>query len=205
MIRYDFSTECDVGVTTRSAGNRRYGRWFVIWFLLAVFSSGVYAKGIEIKHVASKLLDGAYVLDAEIDYKPSETIMEALEHGVPLTFEVHIEIRRKNAWLLEQDILDRRLKYVLRYHALASMYELFVPERVRPQRFATREAALNALGELQGVSLVPQANLEKGESYRLRMAVELDIESLPVPLRPRAYLSSQWSLSSEKKSWPLNR
>ena len=183
-------------------------RWrcFLATLFFAFFLTGnLYAKGIEIERVASKLQDGTYYLDAELIYKPSETILEALEHGVSLTFEVHIEIKRKNAWLLEQDILDRRLKYKLRYHALASMYELFVPDRIRPQRFATRDAALRALGELDGISLVPQSNLEKGESYRLIMSAELDIESLPVPLRPRAYLSSAWSLSSEKRSWPLVR
>ena len=178
-------------------------RYLLTVFLFASLSAGaVYAKGVEVKKISSRVLDGVYRLDVQLDYQPSDVILEALEHGVALTFRVNLKVRRKGAWVWENDVVDWRLRYMLRYHALSSMYELFLPDLKRPQRFATRDGALRALGELTNFNLVEASRLEADEQYLLRLKVKLDIESLPVPLRPRAYLSQHWSLSSEQ-SWPL--
>ena len=182
-----------------------FSRLLTATMLLLLSGGSPLAQGIGIEQVASRLQDGVYRLDARLIYNPSEAVLEALEHGVALTFIVKLEVRRKGAWLWEKDRRDQRLHFVLRYHALTSMYELFAPGRKRPQRFATRDGALRALGELSNVQLVKADKIEDGEQYFLRIGVKLDIESLPVPLRPRAYLSSAWSLRSETRTWPLTR
>jgi len=181
-------------------------RYLLLVILLGSISATVvYAKGIEVKQVSSTLMNDVYWLNAQIDYQPSEAVLEALEHGVALTFQVRIEVRRKGEWPWERKVVGHKLRYTLRYHALASMYELFQPGRKRPQRFATRNGALRALGELSDIELVAVKKLNADETYLIKLQAKLDIESLPVPLRPRAYLSSQWTLTSEKHSWPLKR
>lgn len=181
-------------------------RYLLLVVLLGSISATVvYAKGIEVKQAGSTLLNEAYWLNAQIDYQPSEVILEALEHGVALTFQVRIEVRRKGEWPWERKVAGHKLRYTLRYHALASMYELFQPGRKRPQRFATRDGALRALGELNDIELVAASKLKADQTYLVNLQAKLDIESLPVPLRPRAYLSSQWNLTSEKNIWPLKR
>jgi hypothetical protein len=164
---------------------------------------GVWAAAIEIKSVETRLRDEFYLLDARLEYRLTPAVVQALEAGVDMTFEVQVRVRRQGPRFWEYDILDRRLRYRLGYHALAAMYELQLPDHRQSLRFSTREAALRALGTLSQIKLLPSAHLEPDTDYQLQMEASLDIESLPVPLRPVAYLSADWKLGSGRRAWPL--
>ncbi|MBS1173864.1 MAG: hypothetical protein H6R12_2694 [Proteobacteria bacterium] len=56
---------------------------------------------------------------------------------------------------------------------------------------------------MKDLTLVRADALDADQTYRVEMRVALDIESLPLPLRPRAYLSPDWNLSSEWSRWRL--
>lgn len=137
------------------------------------------------------------VLDADIQYPLNDTAAEALANGVPLTFVIHVEVRAANAWIWQADLLDRRLRSTLRYHPLSGLYELHQLDSDHVQQFATREAAIAALGTLRGMALLPLSQLEQGAGYRVRLATYLDLEALPLPLRPLALLTPSWHLESE--------
>ena len=146
---------------------------------------------------------GAYRLDADVDYRFNGAVLEALEHGIPLTLEVQVRVHRKDAWFWEKDVVDLRRYRVLRFHALTGLYEASDPERKKSQSFATRDAAISYLGEILMPAVVQKDQLEAGEDYILELRVQLDIESLPLTLRPLAYLDPDWNLSSKWSSWPL--
>ncbi|MGD9299645.1 MAG: DUF4390 domain-containing protein, partial [Thiohalocapsa sp.] len=40
-------------------------------------------------------------------------------------------------------------------------------------------------------------------AYEVQIRVSLDIEELPLPLRPMAYLYPSWKQSSKWTKWPL--
>jgi hypothetical protein len=67
----------------------------------------------------------------------------------------------------------------------------------------TREAAVTALGEIKGLQLLDQSRLEPDVPYEVQIRASLDIEELPLPLRPMAYLYPSWKQSSEWTKWPL--
>jgi hypothetical protein len=183
----------------------RWGIW--TFLLLTVFLTAqpafLRAAEFRVTQMECKLVEGTYVLDAAVDYKFSEKALEALENGVPLTLEVHLQLRRKGAWLWEEDELDSRLRFQLRYHALASLYQLLDLQSGEQQSFATRDAAIVALGEIQSLPVIAHRLLEPGEEYDLRLRTVLDIDALPLPLRPMAYLSPSWNLSSKSKTWRI--
>ena len=88
---------------------------------------------------------------------------------------------------------------------LAALIQLFAPGFFRDDRaFIEYVGGDVDLGELREVPLVDVAVLDKDASYRYRMKVELDIESLPLPMRPMAWFSPVWNLSSGWKEWPLS-
>lgn len=45
--------------------------------------------------------------------------------------------------------------------------------------------------------------LDPEVAYQVHMKAELDIEELPLPLRPIAYLRPAWKLGSSWTKWPL--
>ena len=53
------------------------------------------------------------------------------------------------------------------------------------------------------VDLWNNTHVEKGEKYDVHLHTYLDLESLPAPMRPIAYISSQWRLESDRYRWPL--
>lgn len=184
-------------------GGIRFSCALLILVVLAVPATGL-ADGVEFKRIALTLSeDGRILLDADIGYDLNDTILEALENGVPLTFETHVQMRRADAWIWEADTVEHRLRTVLRYRPLSALYELRNLQGDERLSFATREAALRTLGKIVAMPVIDRSALELDEDYLVRIQVQLDVESLPLPMRPRAYLSRDWSLSSEPWEWRL--
>lgn len=175
----------------------------LLGFVLLLLSLSAYGREFQIEEASTRLEDGVYLLDAEIEYRLSDTALDALDNGVPLTIEVHVQVRRDNAWIWQSDAAEYRLRYVIRYHALSGLYEVTGPLSEAPRNFVSREAALGALGEIDGFPLIERSELDEDRAYRIALQAELDIEALPLPLRPVAYLSRAWKLSSESTTWRL--
>jgi len=179
-------------------------QWLTVLLLGGLLWSIVlYADGFQVIELKAEVKESAYQLQAQIDYQLSEEAQEALVNGVPLTLEVHLQLRRAGAWVWEADILDQRLRYEIRFQALGEVYQVTNLQSDSKQNFSTQAAALKALGNLSGIPLVLQQQLTKGETYTLSMRAKLDMEALPLPLRPFAYLDSDWRLESEWKEWHL--
>jgi hypothetical protein len=92
---------------------------------------------------------------------------------------------------------------VLRHRPLSGLYELRSLEGSEPVSFATRDSALRALGRIIAMPIIARSELDLDDEYVVRLRVRLDIEALPLPMRPIAYLRRDWSLASEPWEWRL--
>jgi len=156
-----------------------------------------------VEQASSRLQDGAYFIDAAVNYEFTDTVIEALENGVPITVDIHFQVRRADAWIWEKDIVDMHRRRQLRYLPLSESYEVTDIDNKQIKLYFSRLAAIDALGAVKNVKVVDDSQLESGEIYLMEIRSTLDIESLPVPLRPRAYMSSDWKLSSEWSQWQI--
>lgn len=162
-----------------------------------------FASEFVIRDASSKLIGDVFVISADIDYQFSEVALEALENGVPLLVDVHVQVRRQGAWIWEKDIVDRHFQKQIRYLPLSSTYEVITQSGVKKTQFISRQAALSALGVIDEYPVVKASELDQGQTYEMEIKTVLDIEALPVPLRPKAYMSPDWKLSSEWSQWLL--
>lgn len=171
--------------------------------LMALPLAGL-ADRVEFRRVALTLSEDDYILlDADIGYDLSDRVSEALENGVPLTFETHIQMRRAEAWIWESDVAEHRLRTLLRYRPLSGLYELRNLHDDEQLAFATRASALRALGRIVAMPIIARTQLDLEQEYLVRVRVRLDIEALPLPMRPVAYLSTDWSMKSDVWEWQL--
>ncbi|MCU7808355.1 MAG: DUF4390 domain-containing protein, partial [Candidatus Thiodiazotropha sp. (ex Semelilucina semeliformis)] len=99
--------------------------------------------------------------------------------------------------------LSRTLRFQIRYHALTELYRVVDMQTGEEQSFVTQHAALYALGEIGDMLLVSRSALIPGEPYQLNLRADLEIESLPLPLQPLAYLGRGWRLTTGWTRWPL--
>lgn len=175
----------------------------LLWMLVAGAAAASGDYGFRVTRVETRLDDGTFYLDADIDYVFSPEALEALENGVPLTLSVRIHVRGTDAWIWEDSVVDARLRYAIRYKPLSERYEVYRLPGNKGHSFVTRDAAITALGEIRDLQLVGADRLEPGADYEVQIKVELDVEELPLPLRPMAYLTPAWKLSSSWSKWPL--
>ena len=174
-------------------------------FLVSLLLLSLPSRGEEflVTNLSARLADDTYLMNAEIEYRFSENVLEALRNGVPITLELHVQVRREGAWVWTKDLLDFRSRFEIRYHALASVYQVLDLQSGNQQNFATQSSALDALGNIIDLPLVRSTDMEPGETYILAVRTKLDIESLPLPLRPVAYVTPSWRLNSEWSEWHL--
>lgn len=176
--------------------------WCLLWALGGIGGSQA-AEVFKVTEAKVRRDGERVLLNARIDFRLGDMALEALDNGVPLTIEVHIQLRRAGAWIWEKNLVDQRLRYVIRYRPLSQQYMVTRLPGSGGRVYATRDAAIAALGELDRLDLIEASRLAPGESYLVHIAAFLDLEELPLPLRPLAYLLPAWKHSSGWTSWPV--
>ena len=168
-----------------------------------IFASKTHAEGFRILAAETKLKKHVIHLDANMDLKFSDDALEALRSGVPLIVLINIEVQKDRNWWWDKTIAELEQGYLLLYHALSEKYIIHNLNSGAQQNFVSLNTALYYLSNIREFPLIDKNLLEEGDDYYVRMRTYLDIESLPAPMRPIAYISSQWQLESDWFSWPL--
>jgi len=145
----------------------------------------------------------AFRLDADIDYRFSEPALDALRNGVSLTLVLRLTLKRERPWWWDATVLDETRPFRIRYHALSKLYQILDGDGETLRNFVSVNALLEAMGMVRGLPVAQALPLRAGERYRASLAVGLDIESLPLPLRPVAYVTPAWYLDSPVYRWPF--
>jgi hypothetical protein len=179
------------------------GIQILVWGLglfLLFLSNNTFAE-FSIERAQTRLEDNVYLLNAKLNYGLTEVTLDALQNGVPLTLVLTIKLEQNRRFLWDKEIATLKQRYELRYHALRRQYVIKYLNTGIEEFFMSINETLDRLGNLSDFPLIDKHLIKYHDSnYWVYMQIYLDIESLPVPLRPIAYLSSQWRLSS---SWSL--
>lgn len=171
--------------------------------IISVIPTQSQAEGFRILAAETKLKDNVFHLDANMELKFSNDALEALRSGVPLIVLINIEVRKDRNWWWDKTIAELEQGYLLLYHALSEKYIIHNLNSGAQQNFISLNTALYSLSNIREFPLIDKNLLEQGADYYVRLRTYLDIESLPAPMRPIAYISSQWQLESDWFSWPL--
>lgn len=144
------------------------------------------------------------LLDAQFLIRLSAGAREALENGVPLTFELQVQLVRKHDWLWDSVVIEHVQVRRLEYHALSRSYQVRDMNTGRQGNYSRLDDALQAAGTIEKLLLYGKP-LNASRGYEVRLRGSLDIESLPTPVRLLAYVSSDWDMKGDWYAWPLAR
>lgn len=182
----------------------RLRAWGLCLFaLLSLGSTLARAADFEVRSAVTSLVNQVYVLDANINYEFSERALNALANGVPLTLRMDITIERERNWWPDGVVAELEQRYQIQYHALSGLHVLRNLNSGASEVYATLQGALYALGDVRDLPVIDEKLLDEDASYIISIRVELDIESLPSPLRPFAYVTPAWWLASDWYTWSL--
>lgn len=177
-------------------------RWLT---LLAALLTGpaAWAAGFDVISAATRLEGGVYRLNARIQYRFSGAAQEALQNGVPLTIALEMEVRRQRPWLWDETVYTLAQRFRLEYHALSRQYLVRNLNSGERRAFPTREGALQYMGQITDFPMLDKGLLNPNERYQGALRARLDLDALPTPLRLFAYISDDWRLASEWRTWRL--
>ena len=179
----------------------RLASFLALLTLLAITLAN--ADSFKVLRVETRLLDGVFILDADVNYELSTAALDALKNSVPLTLVLHVQVRQQRDWLWDETVADLQQRFRVEYHALARQYVVTNLNNGVLNSFPTQYAALSYIGRVRDFPLLDRSLLKTNIHYYGRLRAEIDVESLPAPLRPVAYLSSGWYLNSEWYPWSL--
>jgi hypothetical protein len=180
-------------------------RWAIVGlFLLQVGYAGlVSADQFTVSNVSLRVEADTYLLDSDIDLQLSEEVTEALENGVTITVVFETDVVRTRLWTWDEKVADIEARHSIEFYALSGIYVLRHIELGISRSYTRLYVLLEDLGRVRGFPLIARPRVDPGEAYLVRVRARLDIESLPSPLRPLAYLSSLWRLQSDWVEHPL--
>lgn len=173
-------------------------------WLIAV-SADADTLAVTVKKAELRLQGGSYLLSAEIAYQLSAKAMEALHNGIPLFWDVQLKIQQEREYLWNKTVTEKELRFRIQYHALLNMYRIRNENSGEVYNFSTLSAALDLMSSIRGVPALNKAEIDPEKHYLAGIKVKFDHESLPLPLRPLAYLNPQWYLSSDWYLWSLTK
>jgi len=183
---------------------RLRARLLVLLALLMLLRvTDVQAAGFDVIEASTRLGDGVYRLNAQIEYSFSEPALDALQNGVPLTIELLMEVRRRRSWVWDETVYSLVQRFRLEYHALSRQYLVHNLNSGERRNFSTRPAALRFMGRIHEFPLLDRSLLAPDRRYEGALRAQLALDTLPTPLRLFAYLSEDWQLTSEWYTWPL--
>lgn len=159
--------------------------------------------GLEVREARTRLADGVWYVSARIDYRLSREVLDALQNGVSLTFELQAELNELRRWLPDSEVATLRQSYQLSWQPLSQGYLVRNTNTGDQQSFSTLYAALRAIGRVSDLPLIDASLLDPEGRYEVQLRALLDQEGLPGPLRLIAFWDDGFSLESEWYLCPL--
>lgn len=162
-----------------------------------------YANTTQFKSAQAYREHNTYYLDAAYDFDLTEEAYRALRHGISFEIHAHFQLRMKRKWLWDKLITEKMLIYKLEHKPLTENYLTINLTTGLRHSYDSLDAALNHIKRISKMSLFDRALLSENKTYVASIRAFLDIESLPPPMRPQAYFSSNWDIASEWYRWEL--
>jgi len=184
------------GLTRATCGPRGRVLGWLCALLIGAGPLPASAQSFSVQDVRTTLQEGVYRLDARLLFELPGKVREALENGVPLTFALDIEVSRPRRYLWNDDVAHLEQRSTLQYFDLTEQYLLRNLNSGHTESYSSLEYALLALGNIRSLPIIDAELLDPEQHYMVGIRSYLDIDSLPVPLRMRAYVSRDWWLTS---------
>ncbi|MCE7903400.1 MAG: DUF4390 domain-containing protein [Gammaproteobacteria bacterium PRO9] len=161
--------------------------------------------GLEIRNADTRLDNGVWYLDARIDYRLNRETLEALQSGIPLTFELQVEVVELRRWWLNADVASLRQQFELSWQPLSRGYLVRNKNSGDQRTHSTLFAALNDLGRVTDLPLIDGALIDRDRDYEVSLRAVLDQQQLPGPLRMLAFWDDDFTLESDWYRWRLRQ
>ena len=145
--------------------------------------------------------DEGYALTAEFAIDLGQRIEETITHGVPLYFNLELDVTRPRRYWVDEHILGYALTYRISYNALTRQYRLSTGTLHRS--FESLADVLRAMGRIAALPVADKTTFKSGETYRAELRLALDNSQLPKPFQLDAVASRDWHVDAKVLKWQM--
>lgn len=181
----------------------RYYKKFSLFFGIFAFSCLAWAAVNAISVKSAELLpsDEYLQLNADFDISFDNSIEEAINKGVALTFLVEFQIVEPQEYWFDDEVVTVSKAVKLSYHALTKQY--LVSYDAHQKSFESLREALQQLSKVRDWRVVAKRQLDKENDYRAAILMRLDKTKLPKAIQVDTLGSEDWNLASSIYTWPV--
>ena len=145
-------------------------------------------------------------VNVRLDLPLNARTEEALSKGIPIDVVIEINMLKQRRWWRDRLVTDMVVRRRIQFHALSRKYRVSGLNRHEPaESFGSLSQALAHAGALDAfiMPLTAKKEIEPDARYLLQLRARLDIEALPMLMRPLAYTMPSWRLSTGWTEWPI--
>ena len=156
-----------------------------------------------VEDVQANLVQHELHVSTRINLNLSEQAELAVENGVPLVVLTEFALI-KDGILWDKTLIKYKNGQQLRYHSLSDRYVVEDLDVEEIDTYGSVTEALQSMGTLRSLVLALPENIDQDITrYTLSVRSRLDINKLPAALRPLAFFSPSWRLTSDWTSWRI--
>lgn len=175
---------------------------FALFAIVLLWTAFVQAASIEPVRANLFPTDEGYALSADFAVDLGSRVEEAVSHGVPLYFNLELDVTRPRRYWVDEHVLGYALTYRLTYNALTRHYRLGTGGLNRS--FDTLADALHAIGRIVALPVADKGILKPGETYQAMLRLSLDRGRLPKPFQLDAIISRDWQIDAKVLNWQFS-
>ena len=136
-------------------------------------------------------------LSARLEWRPDVRVLEALDNGIALQFDVRVQAQGPASALRRPTLVEQQRRLQLRYFPLSRQYQLRDLDLNQARSFSSRALALAAIEDLR----LPLPTWRETKPDRYHFEIALDRDTLPGALRLPALFLPAWRACSGEYAW----
>ena len=174
-------------------------RWLLAG-VLAWQSLFVLAAGAEVRAPVIVHSDEAVFLTGNFALALSPALTDAVNHGIPLVFQMEAELKRSRWYWTDETLYRARVDRRLTFNALVRNYR--VSEGTNGRNFLNLEDAIAYIARPAEWRL-PAGKATAGETIEVALRFRLDPAFLPKPFQVVSFGDRDWRVDSDWRTYRL--
>lgn len=172
----------------------------VLTFCLGLNSLPSSAASAEVKTPTLSQSDEGLLLTGYFALTLSPALTDAINHGIPLVFQMESEIKRSRWYWADESVYKARIDRRLTYNALVRNYR--VSEDQDGRNFVELTDALHYIAR-PVIWRIPSGQAKPGETLDVAIRFRLDPTFLPKPFQVVSFGDRDWRLDSDWRAFRL--
>lgn len=127
----------------------------------------------------------------------TETMLEGVRNGIPLTFRFTILLDKTRSRWFNISLVEETINHTMSYDALKETYQIDFSEKNRPEITHSEKKAKQLMAELSGLKVIARSKLIPDAPYALQVKATLVENTLPLGIHYILPFTSLWNFETD--------